>query len=285
MSNKSEFAVFEALDLAPIKMKLMHVESGEGWSERRANAVEAEYRRFLFLTKAYPDEMVSPTLDVDMFWHYHILDTMKYARDCQALFGEFLHHYPYVGMGEGADEGERTKAGERMREMYEAQFGAVVRGDAAWCGAPSKEAAEAAWCGAPSKEATDAAWCGAPSKQATDAAWCGAPSKQVTDAAWCGAPSKQTTDAAWCGAPSKQARKATDTAWCGAPSKQVKGSATAWCGAPSKKLAASVKTAWCGAPSKSLSAGNDVAWCGAPSVVASSAVAWCGAPSRSLQAA
>lgn len=257
MSNKSEFAVFEALDLAPIKMKLMHVESGEGWSERRANAVEAEYRRFLFLTKAYPDEMVSPTLDVDMFWHYHILDTMKYARDCQALFGEFLHHYPYVGMDEGADEGERTKAGERMRDIYEAQFGAVVRGDAAWCGAPSKEA-------------TEAAWCGAPSKQVTDAAWCGAPSKQATDAAWCGAPGRQATDAAWCGAPSKQARKATDTAWCGAPS---------------KKLASSVKTAWCGAPSKSLSAGNDVAWCGVPSVVASSAVAWCGAPSKSLQAA
>ena len=271
MSNKSEFAAFEALDLAPIKMKLMHVESGEGWSEHRATAVEAEYRRFLFLTHAYPEEMVSPTVDVDVFWHYHILDTMKYARDCQALFGEFLHHYPYVGMGQGADDGERTKAGERMREMYEAQFGAVVRGDAAWCGAPGKEANEAAWCGAPGKQVTDAAWCGAPGKQATDAAWCGAPGKQATDAAWCGAPGKQATDAAWCGAPGKQVAKAADSAWCGAPGKQ---------------LAASVKTAWCGAPGKALSAGNDVAWCGAPSaIVASSAVAWCGAPGKSLHAA
>lgn len=258
MSNKSEFAAFEALDLAPIKMKLMHVESGEGWSERRATAVEAEYRRFLFLTHAYPQEMVSPTVDVDVFWHYHILDTMKYARDCQTLFGEFLHHYPYVGMGEGADDGECTQAGERMREMYETQFGAVVRGDAAWCGAPGKEA-------------TEAAWCGAPGKQASDAAWCGAPGKQATDAAWCGAPGKQATDAAWCGAPGKQVAKAADSAWCGAPGKQ---------------LAARVKTAWCGAPAKALSAGNDVAWCGAPSaIVASSAVAWCGAPGKSLQAA
>ena len=151
MSNNSEFEVFSALDLTPIKMKLMHVESGEGWSERRATAVEAEYRRFLFLTKTYPNEMVSPTMDVDMFWHYHILDTMKYARDCEALFGNFLHHYPYVGMGIGADDSERVQAGERMREMYEAQFGAVVRGDAAWCGAPGKQASDAAWCGAPGK--------------------------------------------------------------------------------------------------------------------------------------
>jgi len=284
MSNNSDFEVFSALDLTPIKMKLMHVESGEGWSERRATAVEAEYRRFLFLTKTYPDEMVSPTMDVDMFWHYHILDTMKYARDCEALFGNFLHHYPYVGMGAGADDAERVQAGERMREMYEAQFGAVVRGDAAWCGAPGKQAVDAAWCGAPGKQAADAAWCGAPGKQAVDAAWCGAPGKQAADAAWCGAPGKQVTDAAWCGAPGKQAGNA---AWCGAPGKKLtQAGASAWCGAPGKKLADSVKSAWCGAPGKALSAGNDVAWCGAPgAVVASSAVAWCGAPGKALQAA
>ncbi len=41
MSTNTEFSVFEALDLTPIKMKLMHAESGEGWSERRANAVFA----------------------------------------------------------------------------------------------------------------------------------------------------------------------------------------------------------------------------------------------------
>jgi hypothetical protein len=262
MSNKSEFAVFEALDLAPIKMKLMHVESGEGWSERRATAVEAEYRRFLFLTKTYPDEMVSPTMDVDMFWHYHILDTMKYARDCDALFGTFLHHYPYVGMGAGSDDSERVQAGDRMREMYEAQFGAVVRGDAAWCGAPGKE-------------------------EVLDAAWCGAPGKQASEAAWCGAPGKQATDAAWCGAPGKAAAKSTDAAWCGAPGKKLaKGNVSAWCGAPGKKLADNVKTAWCGAPGKALNAGNDVAWCGAPgAAIAGSAVAWCGAPGKALQAA
>ena len=40
-----------ALDLDAIKMKLMHVESGEGWSAAYADEVEAEYRRFLFLMK------------------------------------------------------------------------------------------------------------------------------------------------------------------------------------------------------------------------------------------
>ena len=172
MSTNSEFAAFEALDLAPIKMKLMHVESAEGWSERCANAAEAEYRRFLFLMKKYPDDGASPSVDVDTFWHYHILDTMKYARDCEATFGFFLHHYPYVGMGAGADEGERTRAGERMRDIYEAEFGVVIKGDAAWCAAPGKRAAKAgasAWCAAPGKqllEAGGSAWCAAPGKAA-----------------------------------------------------------------------------------------------------------------------
>jgi len=188
MSTKTEFSVFEALDLTPIKMKLMHVESGEGWSELRANAVEAEYRRFLFLMKKYPDDGASPTVDVDTFWHYHILDTMKYARDCEATFGFFLHHYPYVGMGAGADDGERLRAGERMREIYEAEFGVVVKGDAAWCASPGKQAQAA--------KANDSAWCAAPGQQAAradDSAWCASPGRQLTrvgDTAWCASPGK-----------------------------------------------------------------------------------------------
>ena len=218
MSTNTEFSVFEALDLTPIKMKLMHAESGEGWSERRANAVEAEYRRFLFLMKKYPDDGASPTVDVDTFWHYHILDTMKYARDCEATFGFFLHHYPYVGMGAGANEGERERAGERMREIYETEFGVVIKGDAAWCAISGKQAAQA----------DDTAWCAISGKQAA----------QASDTAWCAAPGKQAAqagDTAWCAAPGKQAAKAGDTAWCAAPGNQAaKAGDSAWCAAPSK---------------------------------------------------
>jgi hypothetical protein len=151
--STNEFAAFEALDLAPIKMKLMHVESGEGWSARRADAVEMEYRRFLFLMKKYPDAQASPTVDVDTFWHYHILDTMKYARDCQAVFGYFLHHYPYVGIGEESDDSERVSGGEWMLAIYETEFGAMAGAQAAWCAAPGKQA-DAAWCAVPGKRPT-----------------------------------------------------------------------------------------------------------------------------------
>jgi hypothetical protein len=38
--NENDFHAIDALDLEPIKVKLMHEESGEGWSRARADAVE-----------------------------------------------------------------------------------------------------------------------------------------------------------------------------------------------------------------------------------------------------
>lgn len=123
MISENHFTPIAALDLDPIKVKLMHEESGEGWSLAYADAVEFEYRRFLYLAKWFPDEQAAPLFDVDVFWHYHILDTMKYAADCDAVFGYFLHHFPYVGL-RGADDLEtHRRVGERMRELYEQTYG------------------------------------------------------------------------------------------------------------------------------------------------------------------
>jgi hypothetical protein len=118
------FASTASLDFESIKAKLVHKRSGKGWTMEHANAVEREYRRFLVLMKAYPNELTAPSLDVDRFWHQHILDTVKYARDCEAVFGYFLHHYPYLGLGlAGDDSAARLHAGDRMRELYEEAFG------------------------------------------------------------------------------------------------------------------------------------------------------------------
>jgi hypothetical protein len=191
------------LELGAIKTKLMHVASGEGWSAAHADAVEVEYRRFLTLMKLYPNDSTAPLVDVDTFWHYHILDTAKYAADCEQAFGYFLHHYPYLGMGGVEGANALDAAGARMAELYAATFGASMEAaPAAWCGAAAPEVRPAtAWCGAATAQPT-VAWCGAaaPAAQAATA-WCGAATpKQAT--AWCGAatarPAKQTL--AWCGA-------------------------------------------------------------------------------------
>jgi hypothetical protein len=118
-----DFADIAALDLDPIKTKLMHQESGEGWTLAQANAIEIEYRRFLYLMKKFPNELAAPRFDVDIFWHYHILDTKKYAQDCDAIFGYFLHHFPYLGLRGEEDLEAHHRIGERTRELYEETFG------------------------------------------------------------------------------------------------------------------------------------------------------------------
>jgi hypothetical protein len=201
MISTNDFALIGALDFSAIKAKLMH-KAGEGWSLERANAVESEYRRFLYLMKIFPNEQTAPLVDVDTFWHYHILDTMKYAVDCEQAFGYFLHHYPYVGMGAEEDDQERLDAGARMQALYEATFGEAYpalqahgaeAGASAFCGAAVR--AQTAFCGAAVKAQT--AFCGAAVKAQT--AFCGAAVK--AQPAFCGAAiapaaGKQTAEAA-----------------------------------------------------------------------------------------
>src|SRR3954471_4348768 len=86
------------LDLSNVRMKLADPEEGHGFAASELDLREQEYRRFLALHLAYPEMDVVPCKLVDGIWHQHILDTNAYARDCEAIFGRFLHHFPYFGM-------------------------------------------------------------------------------------------------------------------------------------------------------------------------------------------
>lgn len=199
MDQQIDFAPIAALDLAPIKVKLMHAQSGEGWSREKADAVEFEYRRFLYLMKKYPHDQSAPLFDVDIFWHYHILDTMKYMEDCQAVFGHYLHHFPYVGLRGDEDEALHERAGNRMKELYEETFGrdsfalaankitGIRQGASAWTMAPPSQGATA-WSMAPPSQGASA-WSMAPPSQGATA-WSMAPPSQPATA-WSMAPPAQ----------------------------------------------------------------------------------------------
>jgi hypothetical protein len=213
MNANDLFKAVMQLDLEPIKMKLMHVESGEGWSLEKANAVEKEYRRFLCLMKMYPEEDTAPLVDVDTFWHYHILDTMKYAADCEQAFGYFLHHYPYVGMRGEDDEQFRLDSGNRMRDLYEATFGEAYPGAAAEAGAGD----------------VATAYCAGPHIQALARAGEGA----VAGTAYCAGPHAPTAYCAGPHATAKAARAEVATAYCAGPH-----ATTAYCAGPHTRAAA-----------------------------------------------
>jgi hypothetical protein len=217
-------ASIESLDLGPIKLKLMNPEEGLGWSREYADRMELAYKRFLTLLVTHPEVTLAPCKDVDKFWHGHILDTLKYAEDCDRMFGCFLHHFPYFGMRGAEDAANLAKAAENTRRLYRQEFGSAQNHDASGSRDPMK--GDAAFCGAIGTE--DSAFCGA--IKAEDAAFCGA--IRAGDVAFCGAITAEGV--AFCGA-----IKAEDAAFCGA----IRAEDAAFCGALTDEDAARRKTA------------------------------------------
>jgi hypothetical protein len=113
----------DTLDLEMIKLKLMDPEEGEGWSREYVDQVSEEYRKFLALTRAYPDFAIVPSGPVDAFWHNHILDTQKYGPDCEQVFGFFLHHFPYFGMRGDEDVANLNASWDNTIQAYWRHFG------------------------------------------------------------------------------------------------------------------------------------------------------------------
>jgi hypothetical protein len=128
-SAKTDSMIPEELELNSIRDALIEK---QGWSLKRAEAARAEYVRFLTLLQRRPGFMLIPWPnkegqdDLDQFWHQHILDTAKYAADCNALFGRMIHHNPHLVRGSG----DETDAIEKTQRLYARTFGSKNDGGA-----------------------------------------------------------------------------------------------------------------------------------------------------------
>ena len=130
----------EQLELNSVRDALVEK---QGWPLQRAEAARAEHVRFLTLLQRKPGFTLIPWRteeghdDLDQFWRQHILDTAKYAADCNALFGRIIHHNPHVARG---SEDERD-AEKKTQRLYARTFGSgsygrsVNSADLAGCGA------------------------------------------------------------------------------------------------------------------------------------------------------
>lgn len=122
-SNKEDMInKINNLDFSEIRAKLgLPVPEGKGWNKKQIYIIEKWYKRFLILNAKYPDHKHVPNGPIDIFWHYHILDTRKYERDCKDIFGELLHHYPYFGLN--GDSEVRDEAFDYTNQLYRIEFG------------------------------------------------------------------------------------------------------------------------------------------------------------------
>src|SRR5690606_32149242 len=117
-------------------------------------------KQFLALSAKYPDADISPSKNVDAFWHAHILDTRKYARDCEAPFGYFIHHVPGARAGSVEEKARYEKSFSLFAQLQQQEFAVTETTQAAYCGR-SGQKDEAGYCGLASHTETNtAAYCG-----------------------------------------------------------------------------------------------------------------------------
>ncbi|MCU0526497.1 MAG: glycine-rich domain-containing protein-like [Elainella sp. Prado103] len=114
------------LNLRPIAYQLTQSRSGLQWSPAQAAKAITRYIAFLYLVDRYPHLQLVPTREIDEVWHQHILDTTKYAEDCQILFGRFIHHFPYLGTRGEADRQALLKAYAITLVLFRKHFGSQM---------------------------------------------------------------------------------------------------------------------------------------------------------------
>ncbi len=115
----------DSLDFSAIINKLVKY---SGWSQADASTISQLYRNYLFLNKKYRAQygMLPPSLEIDEFWHNHILDTRKYHIDSQAIFGEYFHHYPYFGIDGRTTPADAEAAFEILQKLHYQEFGDYI---------------------------------------------------------------------------------------------------------------------------------------------------------------
>ena len=88
------------------------------------------YVRFLILCAKHPNRPLSPTKDIDLVWHLHMLSPRGYVRDCEMIFGEVLDHDG--GFGAGDEEPELRRVFAETADLWALEYAEPYVGDS--CG-------------------------------------------------------------------------------------------------------------------------------------------------------
>jgi hypothetical protein len=107
------------LDLKAVRRKFAAKKNWWWHLLHEPGRVEMEYRQFLFLSALHADKTIIPwSASVDEFWHEHILDTARYAVDCNAIAGRVIEHTTDLAGAQAFGE---------TRKLYVDTFGREAR--------------------------------------------------------------------------------------------------------------------------------------------------------------
>jgi hypothetical protein len=71
--------------------------------------------------------LLPPSVEIDEFWHNHIIHTAKYYQDCLFICGEYLHHQPQHSVTNQVTQSEFKKLfEEETQKLYRKEFGEYI---------------------------------------------------------------------------------------------------------------------------------------------------------------
>ncbi len=131
MDNNSQIRSLEQTEIyiysIDFKKIIYKMVKQQNWFEDDALETSKLYRNYLFLVKKYGEKVnLIPSSDIDEFWHNHILDTQNYVSDCNAIFGNYLHHYPYFGNDGISDKNDVKNAFHHTQKLHFKEFGKYI---------------------------------------------------------------------------------------------------------------------------------------------------------------
>jgi len=112
---------FSWLELSRFAPKLVKEDPEDFPSEAFAKSAVLEYKRYLAIKQKFLVE-IAPSPLIDKVWHMHILDTKQYMKDCNLIFGEYMHHAPSFDP-DGEEQIVMMERYERTLELYQKLFG------------------------------------------------------------------------------------------------------------------------------------------------------------------
>ncbi|CAF3747094.1 unnamed protein product [Rotaria sp. Silwood1] len=81
------------------------------------------YERFLYMTAKYSTmngyDFIHPTYAIDIVWHSHMQEPLKYADDCNRLIWFVMDHIPWSST---KTEDQITESYEKINEIWKAEF-------------------------------------------------------------------------------------------------------------------------------------------------------------------
>jgi hypothetical protein len=114
-----------SLNLDPISFLAVRT---HGWNLQTVDTIEMEYRCFLQCVRDFPEEVIVPRMDVDLYWHCHILSLGMYLEQTTRLFGHPLLHWPYSGVMGEADAARQAARFEHSRPILASLTERMLRG-------------------------------------------------------------------------------------------------------------------------------------------------------------